>query len=248
MITNLCAFASLRETIYLVIGNSRLHFAGFRGKELQWTWHREHLMPGELPEKIVPPGVPVYIASVVPAQAELWCNYPHGRFIGLEDIPLGNLYPTLGVDRALALWGAGVTWGFPCLVIDGGTALTFTGANGDRISVGGAILPGLRLQLKSLGRGTAALPLIGLSKELPNRWGLDTPGAIQSGVIYTILAGIKEFITNWWEDFPGSQVVLTGADGGLLLSFLRARYPSLGEKVIIEENLVFWGMRGILHY
>ncbi len=245
MITNLCALP-LGETICLVIGNSRLHFAGFQGEELQWTWDREHLIAGELPEEIVPPQVPVYIASVVPAQAELWSNYPDGRFIGLGDIPLKGVYPTLGVDRALALWGAGVTWGFPCLVIDGGTALTFTGANGDRLLVGGAILPGLRLQLKSLGGGTAALPLIGLSKELPNRWGLDTPGAIQSGVIYTVLAGIKDFLAHWWKEFPGSLVVLTGGDGGLLLSYLRVRYPELGEKVIGSENLVFWGMRGIL--
>ena len=81
------------------------------------------------------------------------------EFIGLEDIPLEGLYPSLGVDRALALWGAGATWGFPCLVIDGGTALTLTGGNGDGFLVGGAILPGLRLQLQSLGRGNGCFTI-----------------------------------------------------------------------------------------
>ena len=32
----------------------------------------------------------------------------------------------MGIDRALAGFGAGKQFGFPCLVIDAGTALTFT--------------------------------------------------------------------------------------------------------------------------
>ena len=39
------------------------------------------------------------------------------------------MYPTLGIDRALALYSAGSTFRFPVLVIDAGTALRFTGAD-----------------------------------------------------------------------------------------------------------------------
>ena len=86
------------------------------------------------------------LASVVPSQTALWQIYPNVHIINLDQIPLQGVYPTLGIDRALALWGAGKTWGFPMLVIDAGTAMTFTGADANQCLVGGAILPGLGLQ------------------------------------------------------------------------------------------------------
>ncbi|MGK7872248.1 MAG: pantothenate kinase [Xenococcaceae cyanobacterium] len=241
----------------LMIGNSRLHWAWFRGENLEEAWDREHLsepvVDGELPREVLPcrlieqsgSQLPLYLASVVPKQTALWQAYPNARVITLEDIPLGGIYPTMGIDRALALWGAGETWGFPCLAIDAGTALTFTGANGDRQLVGGAILPGLRLQLQSLAVKTAALPEVRLPEKLPKRWALLTPGAIESGVIYTVLAGIRDFIRDWWKQFPDSQVALTGGDSALLLSYLQIQFPEIAGRIIVEENLIFLGMRSL---
>lgn len=48
------------------------------------------------------------------------------------------------------------------LVIDAGTALTFTAADADQRLVGGAILPGLGLQRSSLAQKTATLPRVEL--------------------------------------------------------------------------------------
>ena len=61
--------------------------------------------------------IPLYIASVVPSQTEFWQAYPSVNLITLDKIPLLGVYPTLGSDRALALWGAGETYGYPILVI-----------------------------------------------------------------------------------------------------------------------------------
>jgi type III pantothenate kinase len=83
------------------------------------------------------------LASVVPNQTALWQDYSNVHEITLDQVPLQGIYPTLGIDRALALWGAGETWGWPMLVIDAGTALTLTGADANRCLIGGAILPGL---------------------------------------------------------------------------------------------------------
>ncbi len=187
---------------------------------------------------------PLYLASVVPSQSEIWQAYPDVHIITLEQVPLLGVYPTLGIDRALALWGAGVTWGYPTLVIDAGTALTFTGADANRRLVGGAILPGLGLQLHSLAQKTANLPQVETQNvfSLPQRWALNTPESIQSGVIYTILAGICDFITAWWQEFPESRVCLTGGDGKRLLMYLRSHEPQLATKVIFEPDLIFWGM------
>jgi type III pantothenate kinase len=46
------------------------------------------------------------------------------------------------------LRGAGVLHGWPCMVVDAGTALTFTRGGTDGLLLGGAILPGLGLSLK----------------------------------------------------------------------------------------------------
>ncbi|MBF2022454.1 MAG: pantothenate kinase [Hydrococcus sp. C42_A2020_068] len=243
----------------LMIGNSRLHWAWFQGEKLSQSWNSEHLADNVVNEEFLKKtllsfgrdrscALPIHIASVVPSQTTLWRAYPNVKLIALESIPLKRIYPTMGIDRALSVWGAGTTLGFPCLVIDAGTALTFTGANSDRVLVGGAILPGLRLQLQSLAMKTAALPEVKLPERLPNRWTLNTPDAIQSGVIYTILAGIRDFIEDWLEQFPNSQIALTGGDAKILRSYLQIQFPNLAERIILDTNLIFWGMRSLVFF
>lgn len=149
----------------------------------------------------------------------------------------------MGIDRALAIWGAAATYGYPCLVIDGGTALTFTGVDLQRQLVGGAILPGLRTQFKSLRQATAALPEINLPQTLPTRWALATDKAIASGVIYTVIAGIESFIVDWYQSFPQSKLVLTGGDAEILNYYLQNQFSKLPISTIVDSNLVFWGMK-----
>jgi type III pantothenate kinase len=152
----------------------------------------------------------------------------------------------LGIDRALALWGAGEIYGFPVLVIDGGTALTFTGADASGRLVGGAILSGLRSQLRSLATNTAALPEVELPTQMPPRWALNTPEAIKSGTIYTLIAGIQDFVTAWREEFPDSKVVITGGDRSYLLHYLQIYSPEISAAVIADPHLIFWGMRSLV--
>ncbi len=192
--------------------------------------------------------IPILLASVVPSQTALWQSYSNVRVITLNQIPLKGVYPTLGIDRALALWGAAKTWGFPMLVIDAGTALTFTGVDANQCLVGGAILPGLGLQLATLNQNTGQLPLLetGNFACLAPRFAMNTAEAIQSGVIYTVVAGIKDFMTAWWELFPQGNVAIKGGDRALLLNYLQVLYPKIAARLIVEENLIFWGMREIV--
>ena len=245
----------------LMIGNSRLHWGLFTNSVLTQTWNTPHLSehiiqqtstPQTLDKLLTliispPPHLPILIASVVPEQTAKWQNYPNADFITLDQIPLNGIYPTLGIDRALAVFGAGKNYGFPVLVIDAGTALTFTGADADQNLIGGAILPGLGLQFTSLGQKTGQLPLlnVGEIQKLPPRFALDTKSAIESGIIYTVLAGIKDFIDNWLLLFPDSQVVMTGGDGELLKGCLKQKFPEIGEQIILDHNLIFWGMKEV---
>ncbi len=249
------------ENVWLAleIGNSRLHWALFLGKTIYSAWDTDHLPESviqqlaeyqtldDLLEKIFPPSqqgesltntlplCPLLVASVVPS-------------ITLDQLRLKGVYPTLGIDRALALWGAGKMWGFPMLVIDAGTALTFTAADDNECLVGGAILPGLGLQFATLGQHTGQLPLVEMQNfaSLPARFALNTTEAIQSGVIYTILAGMKDFIEAWLQLFPNGRIAIKGGDRTLLLNYLQALYPEIAAHLIVEPNLIFWGMREIV--
>jgi len=257
--------------IALSIGNSRLHWAWFLNKTLQEVWQTPHFGATEFDLLLANPSLAwrlapallnvlaetsealpeLWIASVVPEQTARWQAYPAAKIISVNQVPLKDTYPTLGVDRALALWGAGQTYGWPVLVIDAGTAMTFTGADANRKLVGGAILPGLGLQVRSLFQSTAALPLAELPAHLPHRWARTTLEAIQSGTIYMALAGIRDFVQAWWKVFPQSQIILTGGDHAALLSYLQdgsAQNPQASEwvtRLIGDPYLVFWGMQSV---
>jgi type III pantothenate kinase len=255
----------------LSIGNSRHHWGAFYGQRLQATWDIPNAqIPAELatePTQLAQqlqalPGwpstvqlginlPPLWLASVVLHHP--WSGYPQLHQVSLETIPLGNTYPSLGVDRALAVWGAGLTYGFPVLVIDGGTALTISSANAAAQFCGGAILPGLGLQFRALAQGTAALPQLDPDRlELPPHWGMDTPSAIYSGILYTMLAGVRDFIDHWHQQYPESAILFTGGDGEYLLKVLNGSGatadPSNSKqmaKLSFDPDLVFAGIAAL---
>jgi type III pantothenate kinase len=243
------------------------------------------------------PLVPIVIASVVPHQTDLWQTwldrsaYPY-RILSLADIPLAGLYPTLGIDRALAGLGVGQRLGFPCLTIDGGTALTFTGFSSTGSSrssltvpdnilhedslhdpsdvppshnpaigilIGGAILPGMGLQYRSLGQQTAQLSAVRSKFESnaairpfpPIRWARETLGAIDSGIHRAIGAIAWDFITDWRRRYPAAIVAITGGDAiAIEAAIVQHVYErdgrSLSEyertRLIVIPEAITWGM------
>lgn len=256
----------------LMIGNSRLHWAWFVGTMLQRTWDTPHLSSGLIADLIehrlyfaacldrltaelpvlpdflssIPAELPLWIASVVPAQTSIWQVYDHSHGITLEHIAIAGLYPTLGIDRALAGLGAATVYGCPNLVIDAGTALSFTGLDPEGTFVGGAILPGLGLQLRSLAVQTAALPNLDRSSQvlaLPPYWATNTEDAIWSGVLYGLLATLQMFIATWQQRFTGGAIVLTGGDAALLIELLKQHQPKLASCMTVDPQIIFWGMR-----
>ncbi|WP_242541538.1 pantothenate kinase [Phormidium pseudopriestleyi] len=252
----------------LSIGNSRLHWAWFKGEICKQVWHSPHLdqsagsklihawnrgelwcggieFPGPPEFEEIAPNPPLWIACVVPQQLALWQSYQRFNLITLADLPLLGLYPTLGIDRALALVGAATESGWPVLVVDAGTALTLTGADPEGRLVGGAILPGFGLQLQSLSENTAALPRVTFPTSLPPRWALTTAEAIASGVIYGIGSGVRDFINDWKERFPTSAVVITGGGGEILLRYLQESASEMAKQAIAMPNLIFSGIRCI---
>jgi type III pantothenate kinase len=258
----------------LMIGNSRLHWALFADRQILQVLHSPLSEFNGFPPRSFsdwtdwqpffpsfqsnisancpyPPYPELWLASVVPAQSEFWRTYPNLNLLQLSDVPLQQVYAGLGLDRAIALWGAGSTYGWPCLAIDGGTALTFTGADARASLTGGAILPGLALQLRALASSTAALGLIELPQELPLLWGRDTATAIQSGVVNTAIAGIMHVIQQWAQSYPDSKIILTGGDAEQLSIYIERWVFQYGASVqelnclITDPTIIFKGMQAL---
>ena len=97
---------------WLLIGNSRWHWAVAKGGELRV----EH---GPPPVKALEPGLIddlVAWAAVGPLPTAV--SLPPQRRLGLEQVPLAELPPWLGLDRALAGWLAWRRHGQAVLVAD----------------------------------------------------------------------------------------------------------------------------------
>ncbi|QKD82168.1 pantothenate kinase [Thermoleptolyngbya sichuanensis A183] len=250
----------------LAIGNSRLHWAAFSDSRLLHNWDSDYWTAAAIAQFAADPAsaglsiasevslqapVPLAIASVVPAQTDLWQQYPAQQILTLADVPLAKMYPTLGIDRALTLWGAICSLGAPVLVIDAGTALTFTAADRANTLLGGAILPGLRLQQQALAQDTAALPLVALQPDLnllPPRWATDTPTAIRSGILYTLLASLQDFACDWLLQEPEGAIALTGGDSALLHQALSQQNPALAARIHRDPALIFRGIPALRNW
>lgn len=164
---------SFRNRLWLglMLGNSRRHWAKLCGQTVLETWDEDNTEP----PPTLKDDLPLIVASVVCEPTQYWARFPQVRVLTLADIPLNGMYSTLGIDRALAVLGAGTQYGWPILVIDAGTALTFTAADADQRLVGGAILPGLGLQRSSLAQKTATLPRVEFSPPIYRHAGLPKP-------------------------------------------------------------------------
>ncbi len=128
-----------------------------------------------------------------------------------------------------------------CLVIDFGTALTFTTVDKHGIIAGVAIAPGIKTAMKSLSGNTAQLPEIPL--ELPDSvMGKNTIHAMQAGILHGYVGLVKHMIDKIKYEIDNPVSII--ATGGLssVLTPLHDNFDALdplltleGLRVIAEE-------------
>jgi type III pantothenate kinase len=113
------------------------------------------------------------------------------------------------VCDAVAAWSR---YKAACIVVDFGTALTFTAISGEGDIRGVAITPGLGTAVKALFRDTAQLPSVPLEIP-PSSLGTNTIHAIQSGVVLGYQGLVESLLARMKKDLGTNAVVI--ATGGL---------------------------------
>ena len=105
----------------------------------------------------------------------------------------------VGIDRLLDAVAANRlrTADEPAIVVDLGTAITVDLIDASGAFLGGAILPGIGTSARAMHEFTDLLPLVEMSKldEPPPALGTATAEAMQAGLYWGAVGGIRELIT-----------------------------------------------------
>lgn len=117
---------------------------------------------------------------------------------------------TMGVDRWLGMLGAWTQAHEALIVVDAGSALTIDVVRADGHHIGGFILPGRGLMLKSLQRDTSRV-LFQLSDDPSVELGVDTQGCVLRG-----LSWLWQGVVGQIQSLAGSHFIntiwITGGD------------------------------------
>jgi type III pantothenate kinase len=140
---------------------------------------------------------------------------------------------TLGADRiANALYAATMHPDAPVIIISAGTAIVIDYVAGD-VFHGGAIIPGIGLQFRSLHHGTDALPAVaGFSAgNAPRLPGASTEACIAGGVLHGAAGAIERIVAAYRAlNAATPRIIATGGDWpsiSPLVSFQHDTLPHL---------------------
>ena len=145
----------------------------------------------------------------------------------------------IGTDLVANAYSAFNRLQSPCIVVDFGTALTFTTVDKTGYILGVAIAPGIKTAMKALANQTAQLPEIPL--ELPSSViGLHTTHAMQAGILWGYVGMAKELISKIRAEVGDEyRAVATGG-----LSFVMKPLGDIFE--YIDPELTITGLRLML--
>jgi type III pantothenate kinase len=188
----------------------------------------------------------VVVSSVVPEKnaAVLKAANKKANVLRLDwklNLGVGIDYPkpqSIGADRLANAAAVAELYGFPAIVVDFGTALTFDIVSDRRTYVGGVIAPGLEAMTNFLYQRTALLPRISL-KEPRHAVGKSTIEAMLSGAVFGFRGLVKEILARITaEQFPRKKayIVATGGYARLIAGCL----PEIG---VIHPHLTLEGLR-----
>jgi len=188
----------------------------------------------------------VVVSSVVPAKNSaisnaakkkanvLWLDWKLKLGVGID-------YPkprSIGADRLANAAAVAELYGFPAIVVDFGTAVTFDIVSERRTYVGGVIAPGLEAMTNFLYQRTALLPRLSL-KEPRRAVGKSTIEAMLSGAVFGYRGLVREILARIRaEQFRRKKVYVVATGGYARL--IAGRLPEIG---VIRPHLTLEGLR-----
>jgi type III pantothenate kinase len=221
--------------VVLNVGNSRLALSAFRAGELGEVARLDNSDPSKWGRAIAEAwklvqgreNATVVGASVNPKldeaveQTVLDTINRHIVWVG-EDLELPIKVLTekpkeTGIDRVLNVAAAYEQMGKPCVVVDAGTAVTVDCCNEKGEFLGGAIAPGVRMQLDALHEKTAQLPRLERFEPPEEPFGRSTRGAILNGVYHGVRGMVKELVEMYATELGSwPDMIATGGDAETL--------------------------------
>jgi len=159
----------------------------------------------------------------------------------LTPMPVKNAYHpprSLGVDRLLNAVAATAEFGAPVIVVDTGTAIHVDVVDARGVFLGGAIMPGLALALRSLSEGTALLPAITLSQP-ESLLGRSTRAGLLAGVVGGTAGAVAALVAGM-RQIVGAETPVVGTGGGLEKGVLR-----LPDVSCVRPHLALWALHSL---
>ena len=225
------------------IGNTRTKAALFEEERLLEAW--ENLPSDEIETLCTRHGVTRIVLSNV-ASPEREPKFPCGidihRLSSSSRLPIVLDYDTpetLGADRIADAVGAWTLYpGTPLVVIDAGTCITVDYVDRTGIYRGGAIVPGINMQLQALHHFTNRLPYEPRPVSQPSTIGRNTKESIHAGTVGSLLTTLQAWVAQARTAQADTRVVVTGGDASYLTNQI-----SLG---LHDPHLQLRGLNAIL--
>jgi type III pantothenate kinase len=184
----------------------------------------------------------VLVGSVVPKKTLIFRNLFRGILKEVTpdlDLGIGIDFSEprgIGADRLANAVGVSAGHGFPAIVVDFGTAVTFDIISRKGVYEGGVIAPGLGVMVDYMYQRTALLPKIDL-KEPVSAIGKTTRDAMLSGAVYGYRGLVRRIVTEIVAELEGKvRIVATGSYADLIA----AKLPELQ---IVDPDLTLEGLR-----
>ncbi|OGX33676.1 MAG: hypothetical protein A3I43_04770 [Omnitrophica WOR_2 bacterium RIFCSPLOWO2_02_FULL_50_19] len=228
------------------VGNTTIAFGAFQGKKLKSSWKIStqsvfYKKAIKLPKNIDAAIISSVVPKVTPIIKKMVAQkYKIRPFVlgGNIKAPIKNLYRNprqVGQDRLVDAVAVKELCGYPAIVIDFGTAITFDVISKKGGYPGGIIVPGIETSLNALSEKAALLPKIKLSPP-KGLIGRDTVDSMRSGVFHGFGSLCDGIIAKLKAKYPGAIVIATGGHAALM-----TKYSKLIRKV--DPNLTLHGLR-----
>ena len=230
-------FPTIKRQYVVDIGNTRIH-CGIADSEPLRCLHRYDFPVANLRDQLlpvlnqlsgtskIPISDPVIIAGATKSTMTELTSILNSSSINATPFLFSDRMPftmkydsTPGADRVAGMLYCATQFpGDDCIMISAGTAITIN-VLFKNVFLGGAIFPGVSIQLQSLALNAPALPIVSPdgSVTLP---GSTTETCLRSGVLYSIAGGIERIIREYQSTFDTDFVVCaTGGDWPYLHRF-----------------------------